>query len=100
MTMTLLKIMVHSIVATTMDSQGSSTDFSNLVSVNQTLLAMRYLIGNVLVFIICLGTSLNVIMSKRILAIQPPLVVTAWAYNIASVFYVAGDSLCHQLVES
>jgi drug/metabolite transporter (DMT)-like permease len=45
-----------------------------------------FLVGNVLFFINCLGTSLYVILSKKVLRLYPPLLVTAWSYNIAALF--------------
>ena len=46
--------------------------------------AVRYLMGNALFFGNCLCTSLYVILSKRMLALYPALLVTAWSYNFAS----------------
>lgn len=45
-----------------------------------------FLVGNFLFFINCLGTSLYVILSKNVLQIYAPLVVTAWSYSIAAIF--------------
>jgi drug/metabolite transporter (DMT)-like permease len=47
------------------------------------------LVGNFLFFINCLCTSLYVILSKKLLLVHPPLVVTAWTYNLAAVFMSA-----------
>ena len=47
---------------------------------------VSYLIGNCLFFVNCLGTSLYVILSKKLLHSYTPLTVTAWSYNIASFF--------------
>mmetsp|Transcript_13120 Transcript_13120/g.24858 ORF Transcript_13120/g.24858 Transcript_13120/m.24858 type:complete len:418 (+) Transcript_13120:125-1378(+) len=46
--------------------------------------AARYLMGNAFFFANCLCTSLYVILSKRMLALYPALLVTAWSYNFAS----------------
>lgn len=45
----------------------------------------RYVMGNFLFFGNCLCTSLYVILSKRMLSLYPPLLVTSWAYNGASI---------------
>lgn len=47
---------------------------------------ITFLVGNFLFFINCLGTSLYVILSKKVLHIYAPLVVTAWSYSIAALF--------------
>jgi drug/metabolite transporter (DMT)-like permease len=44
------------------------------------------LIGYVLFFINCLCTSIYILLSKQPLRVYSPLAVTAWSYNIASVF--------------
>jgi drug/metabolite transporter (DMT)-like permease len=51
---------------------------------SNTNMAARYVIGNFLFFGNCLCTSLYVILSKRMLALYPALLVTAWSYNGAS----------------
>lgn len=45
-----------------------------------------YAVGNLLFFVNCLGTSLYVILSKKVLQLYPPLTVTALSYNVAAVF--------------
>jgi drug/metabolite transporter (DMT)-like permease len=45
---------------------------------------VMFLVGNFLFFINCLGTSLYVILSKNVLNIYAPLIVTAWSYSIAA----------------
>jgi drug/metabolite transporter (DMT)-like permease len=49
----------------------------------------KFMVGNFLFFINCLCTSLYVILSKRLLLVHPPLVVTAWTYNLAAIYMSA-----------
>ncbi len=60
----------------------------------------RYVIGNVLFFSNCLCMSLYVIVSKRILTLYPPVLVTAWSYNAATVFMFPVTILATTLSEA
>jgi len=52
----------------------------------ETGMSMQFIVGNFLFFINCSGTSLYVILSKKVLAVYTSLSVTAWSYIIASIF--------------
>jgi len=58
------------------DNNNNSSNNNNYVS---------YAVGNFLFFVNCLGTSLYVILSKKVLQLYPPLTVTALSYNVAAV---------------
>jgi drug/metabolite transporter (DMT)-like permease len=55
----------------------------------QSLDTSKLMVGHALFFTNCLCTSLYVIISKRPLQKYPPLLVTAWSYNLAAVFMSA-----------
>lgn len=46
------------------------------------------IVGNLLFFVNCLGTSLYVILSKKVLRLYASVTVTAWSYTIAALFMV------------
>jgi drug/metabolite transporter (DMT)-like permease len=52
---------------------------------SNTIDAGRYFMGNLLFFGNCLCTSLYIILSKRMLATFPAILVTAWSYNAAAI---------------
>ena len=82
--------------ADTDDSAGNDDPNANSDNDNNEdhlVEAARYLLGNVLFFGNCLCTSLYVILSKRMLAVYPALLVTAWSYNFASLYMLLATLL-------
>jgi drug/metabolite transporter (DMT)-like permease len=64
--------------------EQSGTDITTTSS--RTTFQHQELLGHALFFVNCLCTSLYVLLSKKLLQHHPPLLVTAWSYNIAAVF--------------
>ena len=60
---------------------------------DQVTSSLSYVVGNMLFFVNCLCTSLYVILSKKVLKLYHPLVVTAWSYNLAAVFMAVTASM-------
>lgn len=63
-----------------------STAASNKSSSDGENDSSNFLMGNVLFFLNCLSTSLFVILSKEVLKLYPPLLVTAWSYSLAAAY--------------
>lgn len=47
---------------------------------------LHVLVGNLMFFLNCSCTTFYVLLSKKLLLVHPPLLVTAWAYNVAALF--------------
>lgn len=77
---------VDTTVSPTVGDESTTLHDTTAVSNGESPIdAGRYLIGNLLFFSNCLCTSLYVILSKRMLATYPAVLVTAWSYNAAAV---------------